>query len=75
MVGQFTDRRGHTRNFAYRIVSTVASSPLDDGRVVELNPAAVRDSTIDGRLHVEIKRGKRLELIKETIRAFERSHA
>lgn len=55
MVGQFTDRHGYARNFAFRIVSTVATSPMDDGHVEELNPATVRDSTIDGRLYVQAK--------------------
>jgi hypothetical protein len=37
MVGQYS-RNGYTRNFAYRFRNTVATSPMDDGHVEELNP-------------------------------------
>jgi hypothetical protein len=53
MVGQYT-RNGYTRNFAYRIRNTVATSPMDDGHVEELNPIA-RDIIHNDYLAVQAK--------------------
>jgi hypothetical protein len=39
MVGQFTDRRGHTRNFAYRIRNTLPVDKHNPDEVIEINPA------------------------------------
>lgn len=54
MVGQYTDGRGHTRNFAYRVCTTVATSLMDDGHVEELN-LVPRDTVIDDRMVVQMK--------------------
>jgi hypothetical protein len=53
MVGQYKNGRGYTRNFAYRIRDTVATSLMDDGRVIELNPAP-RD-TVNDRMTIQMK--------------------
>ena len=52
MVGQYT-RNGYTRNFAYQIRNTVATSSLDDGRVIELNP--IPRDTVNDQMTIQMK--------------------
>jgi hypothetical protein len=54
MDGQYTNGRGFTHNFAYRLRNTVATSPMDDGQVIELNPNAF-DVMHNDHLAVQMK--------------------
>jgi hypothetical protein len=54
MVGQYKDGHGHTRNFAYRVRNTVATSLRDDDQMIELNPI-IRDMSLDDRMTVQMK--------------------
>lgn len=65
MVGQYT-RNGYTRNFAYRFRNTVATSPMDDGHVEELNPIA-RDLMQD---HLAVQ-AKSIEVVRHVNGLFE----
>jgi hypothetical protein len=51
MVGQFTNRRGYTRNFAYRYTRPVL---ITEDKIIELNPAGPA-TIVNDRLIVRAK--------------------
>jgi hypothetical protein len=67
MVGQFTSKRGYTRNFAYRVRHTVRPDTHDSNNVMEINPM-VQDVIINNRLVVQMKS---TDMIKKTNKLFD----
>lgn len=51
MIGQFTNRRGYTRNFAYRTIRPVL---ITEDKIIELNPAGPA-TIVNDRLIVRAK--------------------